>query len=297
MTVFTAEDDLTLTHALADATDAIATKYFRQPSLQAQTKADGSPVTKADRLVEAALREQLLRHRPGDTFVGEESGTHAHGGRRWFVDPIDGTAGFVAGRPDWRTLIAVEHSGTIAMGLVSSPALHRRWWATRAGGAWTRHYGGVPPTPDAPDAEPAPLAVTDTARLEQATVAVWPVVANLPKPLRARAARLAACCAQTHPREHADGQPGTEPSTATETRHGALLVAAGQIDAFLMAGGGPWDLAALVPIVEEAGGRFSDVMGGRSLYAPAALFTNGVLHEQILHCLYQDPHIAGMSRI
>ncbi|MGH4006725.1 MAG: inositol monophosphatase family protein [Pseudonocardiaceae bacterium] len=291
--MFTTEDDLTLTHALVDATDAIATRYFRQASLQTQTKADGSPVTNADRLVEAALREQLLRHRPGDTFVGEELGIHGHGGRRWFIDPIDGTAGFVAGRPDWRTLIAVEHSGTIAMGLVSSPALHRRWWAIRGGGAWTRYYGGAPHTTDSPGAEPTPLAVTDTARLEQATVAVWPVVANLPKPLRAPAARLVACSAQTHAREHTNGQPPAEPSSATGTRHGALLVAIGQIDAFLLAGGRPWDLAALVPIVEEAGGRFSDVTGGRSLDTPAALFTNGVLHEQILHCLYQDPHVAA----
>lgn len=277
--MFTSDDDLTLAHTLADTADAMATGYFRQPDLQRQIKADGSPVTEADRLVEAALREDLLRHRPGDTFVGEETGTRGHGGRSWFVDPIDGTRAFMAGLPDWRTLIAVEDAGTITMGLVSSPELHRRWWAIRTGGAWTRHNE---------DTRDVPLAVTETARLEQAAVGLWPVEANIPGPLRAAVNRLVARSAPTGPQEGAAEQPPPERSTAGGTGHGALLVATGQIDAFLFYGAGPWDLAAMVPIVEEAGGRFSDVTGRRSLDAPVALFSNGVLHEQILHCLLNE---------
>ncbi|MGH8900588.1 MAG: inositol monophosphatase family protein [Egibacteraceae bacterium] len=297
--MFTAEEDLTLAHALADVADAIATRYFRQRRLEAQTKADGSPVTEADRLVEAALREQLLRHRPGDSFVGEESGAHGCGGRRWFVDPIDGTAGFVAGRPDWRTLIAVEDAGIIAMGLVSSPGLHRRWWAMRAGGAWTRRYVVKLNSPDTPHAEgvshapdePTPLQVTGTTRLERAKIAVWPVGANLPCSLLVPTARLAALGAQSRQQKHTERQRSPDSSTATGTRHGALLVASGEIDGFLLAGGRPWDLAALVPIVEEAGGQFSDMSGGRSLDAPAALFSNGMLHVQILRCLQEAPRV------
>lgn len=276
LAVFTSAQDLALAHALADT---IATGYFRQPLVHTQTKADGSPVTEADRLIEKALSAQLVRDRPNDSFVGEESGAHGHGRRRWFIDPIDGTASFAAGRPDWRTLIAVEDNDDITMGLVSTPALGQRWWATCSDGAWFQQSG------DGSDSAPAPLAVTDTRRLRRASVATWPLVASLPQPLRASGIRLAAHAAQLNPQGGMRPQPPVTPLATAQTNHGALLVAAGRLDVFLLAGCGPWDVAAMVPIVEEAGGRFSDITGGRALDAGAALFSNGVLHEEVLRCI------------
>ena len=262
MSAVGAGGDLALAHALADTADAISMRHFEGHRLQPETKPDGSPVTEADRMVEAAVRTQLGRLRPDDGFVGEESGVHGSEGRRWFVDPIDGTNRFLAGRLDWRTLIAVEDGGIVTLGLVSVPAMGQRWWAARTAGAWIQTAGG----------EPRRLAATDTARLDSAAFATWPAVTDLPVPWRAPASRLAASCGPPRPPAHAPAQ----------VSHGALLVASGQLDAFLLAGIGPWDLAAMVPIVEEAGGRFSDVAGGRALDAGAAVFTNGVLHQQIL---------------
>ena len=108
--------DLVLGHALADTADTISMRYFTEDRLRAEVKPDGSPVTEADRLVEAAVRAQLARLRPDDTFVGEESGLHGGDGPRWLVDPIDGTRRFLAGHLDWRTLIAVEYDGLVTMG-------------------------------------------------------------------------------------------------------------------------------------------------------------------------------------
>lgn len=120
--------------------------------------------------------------------------------------------------------------------------------------------------------EPGRLAVADTGRLADATFAMWPPAARLPPPLRGPAVRLVASCAA----------PRSPQGPAAQVSLGALLVASAQLDVFLLAGVGPWDLAAVVPIVEEAGGRFSDVRGGQALDAGPALFTNGRLHSQVL---------------
>lgn len=267
-----AKDDLVLAHMLADAAAEIAVQHRGQTNPRWSRKADGTQVTRADWLVEASLRKLLGRLRPDDTVIGEESGGGGRGGRRWYIDPIDGTASYIAGRPDWRTLIAVEDAGTVTTGLVSSPMLSRRWWATRSGGAWTG------PTGTEGAARPSRLAVSRTRELAQAKVAIWPAVADLPAPLREAGARLAA----------ATLGPVVESHAAGGVRHGALLVASGLLDAFMFVGAGPWDLAAMVPIVEEAGGRFTDVTGSRSLRTPAAMFSNGVLHDEILSCVHRD---------
>jgi len=266
------EDDLVLAHMLADAAAVIAVQHKHQANPRWSRKADGSPVTRADWLVEASLRKLLARFRPDDAVIGEESGGQGQGGRRWYIDPIDGTASYIAGRPDWRTLIAVEDVGTVTTGLVSSPMLSRRWWATRGGGAWTG------PTATEAATQPSRLAVSRTRELAQAKVAIWPAVADLPAPLRESGARLAAVTMG----------PVVEAHAAGGVRHGALLVASGILDAFMFVATGPWDLAAMVPIVEEAGGRFTDVMGDRSLHTPAALFSNSVLHDEIMSRLHRD---------
>jgi histidinol-phosphatase len=170
----------------------------------------------------------------------------------------------VAGEPEWSTLIARQAHAEVVVGLVSAPALNRRWYAVRGRGAWTRRGDEV---------VPESLSVSATGELRVATAALWPPVAAFP------VERLTSACARVLP------EPGThvrKPSYGSGTCHGALLVAEGLVDLFLLTGGGPWDLAALVPIVEEAGGRFSDLSGGRGIEGAAGLFSNGALHDQVL---------------
>src|SRR6478752_6885486 len=128
--------DLTLALSLADAADAISLGRFGASDLLVETKPDRTPVTEADRAVEEAIRERLERERPDDGMLGEEFGVTAGGGRRWIVDPIDGTRNYSRGIPVWATLIALEVDGTIQLGVVSAPALGRRCCAARGAGAF-----------------------------------------------------------------------------------------------------------------------------------------------------------------
>ena len=258
-------DDLRLAHELADAADDISLRYFSAGAVPTQAKADGSPVTAADHEVEAAIRGRLGRARPDDTFLGEECGAVGESLRRWVIDPIDGTINFAAGAPQWSTLIALDEDGEVRTGLVSAPALRRRWWAGRGSGAWTSA------SVDGRRAAEESLRVTSTATLDKATVVTWPRADWLSDSRRAAGERVIAACAEGGPLSDWDG-----------SCHGALLVAAGVVDAFLHLRAGPWDIAAVVPIVEEAGGRFSDLEGGRSISSGGALITNGRLHDEIL---------------
>jgi len=259
------DSDLALAHRLADTASTIALPLFHQRHLSVRVKSDGSPVTEADRRVEAGLRAELRNRRPADALVGEELGASGFGCRSWYIDPIDGTAAFASGRPDWRTLIATADGGRVVVGVIDAPALHRRWWASDQTGSWTRSAG---------DSTATPLAVTGTSRIDHAKVAVWPPIARLPETLHQPATRLLT-----------DTTRAPDAAAAYGCHHGALLVAAGELDAFLFVGGGPWDIAAFVPLVEEAGGRFTDATGGRALHDRTALFSNGRLHGQILDYL------------
>src|SRR5215207_4208710 len=117
---------------------------FLAQDLAVETKPDATPVTDADREVERAVRELLGRRRPSDAIVGEEYGTTGDGARRWVVDPVDGTKNFVRGVPVWATLIALMEAEEVYVGVVSAPALGRRWWASRGQGAWSSSLGGEP---------------------------------------------------------------------------------------------------------------------------------------------------------
>ncbi|WP_328580493.1 inositol monophosphatase family protein [Streptomyces sp. NBC_00370] len=120
--------DLALARYLAEQAEGIARRYFRAPGPGAETKGDGSPVTEADREIERALRASIRAEHPGDAFIGKEFGAHGRGSsRHWVIDAIDGTASFIAGDPEWSTLIALEEHGTVTVGMVSAPALRRRW--------------------------------------------------------------------------------------------------------------------------------------------------------------------------
>jgi len=130
-------DDLRLAHLLADDADSLSLARFKAMDLHVMSKPDLTPVTDADQAVEAAIRSKLSRVRSRDAIVGEEEGSTGDSSRRWIIDPIDGTKNFVRGVPVWATLIGLEVDGEIVAGVVSAPALQRRWWAAKGQGAWT----------------------------------------------------------------------------------------------------------------------------------------------------------------
>jgi len=212
--------DLSLAHTLADAADAISLARFRAADLVVETKPDLTPVTEADRRVEATIRELLARERPGDGILGEEEGATGEARRRWIVDPIDGTRNYSRGIPVWATLIALEEDGELRLGLVSAPGLGRRWWAERGAGAF---------------ANGQPLHVSHVARVEDA-VLCFALEQELPP--------LAHRC--WHPRAYGDFWAH-------------MLVAEGAAEVAVDALGlAAWDTAPLGVILEEAGGRFDD---------------------------------------
>ncbi|HMO11160.1 MAG TPA: inositol monophosphatase family protein, partial [Actinotalea sp.] len=131
------DDDLRLAHVIADQVDGLTMSRFKAQDLHVETKPDTTPVTDADRGAEEVVRAQLGRARPRDAVIGEELGRTGTGSRQWVVDPIDGTKNFVRGVPVWATLIALLDDGEPVLGVVSAPALGRRWWAAHGSGAWS----------------------------------------------------------------------------------------------------------------------------------------------------------------
>ena len=131
--------ELALALELADIADEIAIRHFRSRGLRVDRKADSSEVTQADTETEAALRSVLAERRSGHAMLGEEDGLQGpvESEWRWVIDPIDGTANYARGIPVWATLIALMHNDHVVVGVVSAPALHRRWWAARGHGAYT----------------------------------------------------------------------------------------------------------------------------------------------------------------
>jgi histidinol-phosphatase len=250
------DDDLTFALRLADVADGITAGRARSGDFTVRRKADGSEVTTADVEVEEALRHAVGISRPGDGFLGEEVGLRPPVGsdRTWVVDGIDGTAAFVSGGTSWGTLVALQVGAEIVVGVVSSPGLRRRWWASRGAGAWTS---------GADDAAARRLAVSDRSADE-------PRTAVLPGPglltgWRERAVQLLV-----------DALPPPD-----VTGHGPLLVAGGTAEASVHLWGGPWDHAPFVVIVEEAGGRFTDLWGGGRIDTATAVFTNGHVHPPV----------------
>ena len=250
--------DLELARRLADRADRITTAAFRRSDLRVETKADRTPVSEADRAVEADPREVLAAERPADRVVGEEFGDTGDGPRRWIIDPIDGTKNFVRRIPVWATLLALEVDGTVTVGVVSAPALGRRWWAGRGEGAWAA---------DLPGGRPAPIAVSGVSDLAHAhlsgnALSSWTERGG-PQPY----VDLALAC-------YADRNLGDFWSH--------MLVAEGALDIGLDPVVSLWDLAALQVIVEEAGGRFTDFAGVARPDGGSAVSSNGILHDRAL---------------
>jgi len=253
--------DLELALRLADTADAISSSRFRDRDLHVETKPDRSPVTEADLAVERAIRDLLATERPDDGILGEEYGTEGDTARQWIIDPIDGTANYLRGVPVWGTLIALALDGAPRVGVVSSPALGRRWWAVTGGGAWTT---------DAPGAEPRPLRVSGVSDLEHASlsfqsIAQWDEAGYVD--------RLVALTRRVW-RDRAYGDMWSY-----------MLLAEGLVDAVGEFGVKTYDLAALIPIVEEAGGTFTSVDGTPGPGNGSALASNGAIHAALLEAL------------
>jgi len=239
--------DLDLALRLADAADAIALSRFRARDLVVETKPDSTPVTEADRAVEAELRTILALERRRDAVLGEEEGQSGSSARRWIVDPIDGTRNYSRGVPVWATLIALEDHGRVILGVVSAPALHRRWWSERGEGA---HANGDV------------VRVSRIARPEDA-VLTFALEQSLPS-LAGRA---------WHARGYGDFWSH-------------MLVAEGAVDGAIDAiGVSLWDLAAVQVIVEEAGGTFTDFAGEHRVDGGSAISSNGLLHADLLEAV------------
>ena len=252
------ETDLQVAIQLADLADPISLCYFQSDRLVIATKSDGSFVSQADREVETALRKHLASARPQDAILGEEDGAgDVVSARRWILDPIDGTTRFSRGIPLFACLIALEQDGEIVLGLVSAPALKRRWWAVRGLGAF---------------ADGRPIRVSSISRLEKTHVSLGNPGNWVESGMYERLGPLAGCAGSTT--GYGDFWPH-------------MLVAEGAADAALEPSAALWDLAPLKVIVEEAGGRFTDFAGASTAEGGTALSSNGLMHSELLKLLQQ----------
>jgi histidinol-phosphatase len=252
------EDDLAVALALADRADAVTLDRFGALDLQVDTKPDLTPVTDADRAVETSLREALARDRPDDSIVGEEfGGSTTFSGRQWVVDPIDGTKNFVRGVPVWASLIALLDDGVPRVGVVSAPALQRRWWAASGAGAFAV----------VGDSAPRRLSVSSVAELNAASLSFSSLSGWAQIGLRDRFVELT----DSVWRVRAYGDFWSY-----------CLVAEGAVDVAAEPEVSVWDLAALDVLVREAGGTFSGLDGTAGPHGGTAVATNGLLHEQVL---------------
>ncbi len=252
----TVADDLTLALELADQADALTMDRFGALDLRVETKPDLTPVTDADRGAEETLRAALAQARPDDTVFGEEfGGTTASTGRQWVIDPIDGTKNFVRGVPVWCTLIALLDDGVPTVGVVSAPALARRWWAAEGQGAFGSFNGTTRKlsVSGVGDLSAASLSYSDLTtgwddrreRFVELTDAVWRV--------RAYGDFWSYC-----------------------------MVAEGSVDIACEPEVKLWDIAPLDILIREAGGTFTSIDGTDGPHGGSALATNGQLHDAVV---------------
>ncbi len=250
------EEELAFAHALADAAHEIAMGLFLDDGLEVRHKADRTLVTQADTGIERMARERLAAAFPTDRIMGEEEGgTFDGAGRVWIVDPIDGTANYARGIPVWATLIALQVDGELVLGVASAPALGERYAAARGEGATMNGKR---------------IRVSDVASVAEAQVLYSQLDTLLGGPHGAATIGLVADAG----RERGFGDCW-----------GHLLVARGAAEICIEPSLAIWDYAALVPIVEEAGGRITDFAGKPPSHKHSVLTTNGVLHDELVRRL------------
>lgn len=257
-------DDLRLAHVLADDADSLTMSRFKALDLRVRTKPDDTPVSDADTAVEEAVRRTLGRARPRDAIQGEELGTTGWGPRRWIIDPIDGTKNFVRGVPVWGTLIALVVEDEVVAGVVSAPALGRRWWAAKGEGAFAGRSLRA-----AEVCQVSGVSRLDDAHISYSSFDGW---AELNK-LREFTQLLQKCW-----RTRAFGDFWSY-----------MLLAEGGVDIACEPELGLHDMAALAIIVEEAGGHFTALDGAPGPWGGNALATNNLLHDEVLALIGTTP--------
>lgn len=255
--------DLALAQELADAADVITTSRYRALDLVITTKPDATPVTDADKAVESALRELITKVRPGDKIIGEEFGNDGSNakasGRHWVIDPIDGTKNFMRAVPVWATLIALVENGEVVVGVISAPALNRRWYAAKGSGAYVHSLPGTE------NNSLRKISVSKVAQLSDASLSFsdlvgWGVnrdnfIALMDQVWRTR-------------------------GIGDFWSH--MLVAEGAVDIAAEPSLALWDMAAIDIIVREAGGTFTDLSGAAGPHGKSAVSSNSLLHSAAL---------------
>ncbi len=262
---------LRLALELCDEADVIALAHFRR-DLRIETKPDRSFVTEADQAIETAIRRRLEAAHPDHGLVGEEYGEDRGSARlRWYIDPIDATHNFMRGIPIFGTLLALEEAGEIVLGVMSAPALGSRWLAWRGGGAWAvdRLSGGVHELANA-----RALRVSGISRLEDAQLLYSPPGEG----------------------DTAAWAPGLEETLRSVWRARGFgdfwsyaLVAEGAAEGMVEEGIHSWDLAPAMVILEEAGGKLTDLEGNRTIHGRGVLASNGSMHDALLVSLTKPP--------
>ena len=240
--------------ALSAAREAgeVTLRYF-QKNPTVETKADLSPVTIADRESERVLRQRIEQRFPDHGILGEEFGAVREGSAyRWMLDPIDGTLSFIHGVPLYGVMVGLEHAGEASLGVVHLPALGETVWARRGGGAW---WNG------------RRARASDVARLGEAVLLTTDVTWFAAAGLDAAYQRLRAA---------------TKLERTWGDCYGHMLVATGRAEIMLDPTLDQWDACALLPILEEAGGRFTDWRGLRTIRGGNAISTNGALHDAVM---------------
>jgi histidinol-phosphatase len=254
--------DLELALRLADIADEISLARYQALDLIVETKPDSSPVTDADKAVETAIRNEILKVRSEDLVVGEEYGSpdSLAGKYYWVIDPIDGTKNYLRGVPTWATLIGlVDPSGEVVVGVVSAPALVRRWWAAKGLGAKTQFKAG------SNAGAISELKVSKVSKLSDASISYsdligWGERKNKFVALQEKVWRT---------RGHGDFWSH-------------MLVAEGAVDIAVEPSLSLWDMAALDVIVREAGGKFTNIDGKDGPHGASAISSNGLLHSAFL---------------
>ncbi|WP_150957419.1 inositol monophosphatase family protein [Microbacterium testaceum] len=258
--------DLELALRLADAADAVAMERFDSADLHIDTKPDRTHVTEADLATERAIRQILDAERPGDAILGEEYGTSGDAAssisRRWVIDPIDGTHNYMRGIPVWATLIALTVDGVPQVGVVSQPAIGRRWWASTGNGAWTTTATGETRRINVSAIDEVSASSISFQSIEQ-----WDDVDLVPT--LEKLTRVV-----WRDRAYGDALP-------------YMWLAEGRLELVAEFGVKEYDIAAIAPIVREAGGRFTAFDGSDRLDAESSLATNGILHDAFFALLHE----------
>ena len=256
----TFQSDLDLAIELANIADAISLERFRALDLHVENKPDRTPVTDADRSVEQAIKKVLNEKVPNDALIGEEFGNAGAASRTWIIDPIDGTANYLRGVPVWATLIALAIDGKPVVSVVSAPALGRRWWAAPEIGAFTKDIDG-----SVREIKVSTVSDLENSSLSYNNLQLWDQAGML--------SQLTALSRKVW-RTRAYGDFWSY-----------MLLAEGALDIVSEHDLKIYDIAALVPIVEQAGGKFSAIEGPLTSETSSVLATNGSLHESVRNSL------------